>query len=57
MKTFDFIKPNVIWKLNYKVKYISQINGGLILLLVGSIVNNIEKINRKKSNTINIAQC
>ena len=23
---FDFIKPNIIWKLTYKVKYISQIN-------------------------------
>ena len=28
---FDFIKPNVISKLTYKVKYISQINGGLIM--------------------------
>ena len=28
---FDYIKPNVIWKSTYKVKYISQINGGLIL--------------------------
>ena len=27
----DFIKPNVIRKLAYKVKYISQINGGLIM--------------------------
>ena len=29
---FDFIKPNVIWKLGNKVKYISQINGGVIML-------------------------
>ena len=27
----DFIKPNVIRKLAYKVKYIGQINGGLIM--------------------------
>ena len=28
---FDNIKPNVIQRLAYKVKYISQINGGLIM--------------------------
>ena len=27
---FDFIKLNIIQRLAYKVKYISQINGGLI---------------------------
>ena len=51
---FDFIKPNVIGKLALKVKYNSQINGGLIMFfgnsrirflkLVGSIVNTIERI-------------
>ena len=30
-KTFDFIKPNLIRKLANKVKYISQINRGLIM--------------------------
>ena len=53
---FDFIKPNVNWKLTDKFKYISQINGGLIvrfdhdqdfLELVGSFVNNMERINTK----------
>ena len=28
---FDFIKPNVIRKFGIKLKYISQINGGLIM--------------------------
>ena len=28
---FDFIKRNVIRKVAHKVKYISQINGGLIM--------------------------
>ena len=28
---FDFIKPNEIQKLAIQVKYISQINGGLIM--------------------------
>ena len=27
----DFIKPNIIQKLANKVKYINQINGGLII--------------------------
>ena len=31
VQPYDFIKPNVIQKLAYKVKYISQINGGLIM--------------------------
>ena len=31
---FDFIKPNIIQKLAYKVKYISQINGGLIMFFL-----------------------
>ena len=35
-QTFDFMKPNVIWKLTYKVKYISQITGGLIMFLGNS---------------------
>ena len=33
---FDFIKPNIIWKLNFKVKCISQINGGLIMFFENS---------------------
>ena len=28
---FDFIKLNVIRKLAYNIKYIDQINGGLIM--------------------------
>ena len=51
-KPFNFIKRNVIWKLVYKIKYVSQIKGGLNMFfgnlrirfffkLVGSIVNNI----------------
>ena len=31
IQSFDFIKPNVIRKLSNKIKYISQINGGLIM--------------------------
>ena len=31
IQPYDFIKPNVIQKLAYEVKYISQINGGLIM--------------------------
>ena len=31
-QTFDFIKRNVIRKLAHKVKYIDQINGGLIMI-------------------------
>ena len=61
---FCFIKPTIIKKLAYVVKYITQINGGLIKIfwkfenkiffeLVGSVVNNMEKINRRKRNTIN----
>ena len=54
----DSIKPNVT--CTHKVKYINQINGGLIMFfhneklkiiflkLIGSIVNNIERINTKK---------
>ena len=30
---FDFIKDNVIWKLAYKAKYISEINGDLLMFL------------------------
>ena len=32
----DFIKHNLIKKLTYKIKYISQINGGLITLFGNS---------------------
>ena len=31
-QSFDFIKPNVIRKLAHKVKYIDQINSGLIMI-------------------------
>ena len=67
---FDFIKPNVTWKLANKVKYISQINGGLIrffleipeehfLKLVGSIVNNMKRINTRKGtqSTVQCSKC
>ena len=59
---FAFIKRNIIWELTYKVEYyISQINGGLIRfleiweqdflkLLVGLIVNNMQRINAKKEH-------
>ena len=61
---FSFIKPTIIKKLAYEVEYITQINGGLIKFfwkfenksffeLVGSVVNNMEKINTRKRNTIN----
>ena len=64
---FDFIKLNVIRKLAYKVKYIDQINGGLIMFfanlrvrffekLVGSLVSKMERINTRKRN-INKVQC
>ena len=33
---FDFIKRNVVQKLAYKVKYSSQINGGLIMFFRNS---------------------
>ena len=33
----DSIKPHVILKLAYKVKYISQINGGLVMFFGNSI--------------------
>ena len=52
------IQKFIIQKLVYKVKWISQINGGLFMFLgnlrirffkwVGSIVNNMERINTKK---------
>ena len=67
---FDFIKPNVTWKLANKVKYISQSNGGLIrffleipeehfLKLVGSIVNNMKRINTRKGtqSTVQCSKC
>ena len=37
---FDFIKPNVIQKLAYKVKYINQINGCLIIFFLNLIFLN-----------------
>ena len=70
IQPFDFIKRNVIRKLPYKVSYITQINGDLQKIymyfvnsriffkkLVGSIVNNIERIDTRKRNRISIAQC
>ena len=55
-KPFDFI--NISQKLAYKVKYIGQINRGLIMFfansrisflkLVGSIMNIMERIYTKK---------
>ena len=63
IQPFDFIKYNVIQKLAYKVQYISQINGDLLMFfrnvrirffkLDGSVVNNYGK-NTRKRNTINI---
>ena len=61
-QSFGFMKPNIIRKLPLKVKYISDINGDLImhfgkfddiLKFVGMIVNDIERINSRKRNTIN----
>ena len=65
---FDFIKRNIIQTLAYKIKYVVQINGCLIMLfghlkgrfffkLVGSIINDMERTNTRKWNTINIVQC
>ena len=60
------MKHNVIQKLTYKVKFISQINGGLSFhvfwkfdtkIFLDSIVNSMERINTKKRNTIAIVQC
>ena len=61
---FNLIKPNVIRKLAYKVKYI---NGDLIMFLqileldffelAGSVVMNMERTNTRKKDTINIVQC
>ena len=64
---FDFIKPNEIRKLAIQVKYISQINGGLIMvfrnfekniffILVGSIVSDMERINTRKGTQSRV-QC
>ena len=52
---FGFIKPYVIWKLNYNVKYVTQTNGGMIMffknsIIVGSIVNNMEESIQKKEH-------
>ena len=64
---FDFIKRNVIRKLAYKVKYIGQINGGLIMFFANSRIRflkiscldceNMERINTRQRNTINVVQC
>ena len=37
----DFIKPNIIKKLANKVKYIGQINGGLIMFFFQEFKNKI----------------
>ena len=64
-QSFGFMKPNIIRKLPLKVKYISDINGDLImhfgkfddiLKFVGMIVNDIERINSRKG-TQSIVQC
>ena len=56
-QSFDFIKSDIIWKLTYEVKYISQINGGLMFSrnlrtrffkLVGTIWK--ESIQKKEHN-------
>ena len=33
---FDYTKSNIIWKLTFNIKYINQINGGLILFFKNS---------------------
>ena len=60
---FDFIKRNVIRKLPYKAKYISEglfmfpANSGIRFFnLVALIVNNMERIDTRKRNKINIVQ-
>ena len=64
-KPFDFIKCTVIWKLTYNIKCSSQINGCLILFFgnsrisfqnFGLIVDNVERINTRKRNTVKIVQ-
>ena len=61
-KPFHFIKRNIIWKLTSKVKYIDQINGGLIMFLgnlkvrfslrlVGSIVKIWKEWRQKETQT------
>ena len=65
-QSFNFIKGNIIRKLAYKAKYVSQIKGGFMFgrnwrlgffKLVDSIVDNMEKIDTGKWKTINIVQC
>ena len=34
---FDFIRPSTVQKLAYKVKHISQVNGGLIMYFGNSM--------------------
>ena len=66
MQPFDFIKQNIIQKLACKIKFNGQINGGSMFFrsarikffkLVGSTVSNMERINVRKRNAINRAQC
>ena len=63
---FDFIRCSLIQKSAYKVKYISQISGGLMFFAssrlrffkeFGTMGNNMERINTRKRNTINMVQC
>ena len=56
---FDFIKPNLIWKLTYKVQYISQINGGLIMFFQNLRIqlfglNRYEKRNKQHSSVFKV---
>ena len=56
---FDFIKPNLIWKLTYKVQYISQINGGLIMFFQNLRIqlfglNWYEKRNKQHSSVFKV---
>ena len=62
---FDFIKHNIIQNSAYMVRYISQIDRDLMFFTgstlrffnyVGTIVNNMERINTRKRNTINTVQ-
>ena len=54
-QTCDFIKTNVIWKLTYKVKYITQINGGFIMFFRNSRVRffGLNQYEKKEDNQHN----
>ena len=57
---FDFIKPNIIGKLAYKVKYISQVSAGMIMVffnLIRFFKISSRRINAIKRSTNNIVQC